>query len=223
MPKLFNSLKTSVLTLLIVVVMLVLVQLSTTLLKSFLVVDDSLTHAEALVVMAGSQEERLPAAAHLFKKGMAPKILLANDGVSAAFSQARHRNLYQVEWAEEELVKLGVPLEKIVKLPFYGSATIFDVLAVKKHLLQNGLEKIIVVTSDYHTRRTAWTFRYALKGHSVNISVFPARSYSVSSKGIVMEYVKLGYYLIKFGLLDLMPDIHEVNLRKAQPVKPFPG
>ncbi|KAB2889094.1 MAG: YdcF family protein [Desulfobulbaceae bacterium] len=202
------SLKIFILMGVIVILALTSVLVSSEICKNFLVVESCLTRADALVVMAGSREERLPAAADLYKEGMAYEILLANDGVSAAFSQDKQRNLYQVEWAEEELVKQGVPLNKIVKLPFYGSATMFDAIAVKKYLLQSGLQTIIVVTSDYHTRRTAWTFRHILKNTSIHFSVFPAKSYTVDSKGIAIEFLKLCYYQIRYGLLDLIPVIH---------------
>lgn len=205
--------KASVVILFIVMFMSGLIMVGAPLLKKGLIVDMPLQHADALIVMAGSQSERLPVAADLYKRGMAPRILLANDGVSAAFSPEKQRNLYQIEWAVEELVGFGVPREKIVKLPFYGSATMFDVLAVKKYLVQTGQEKIIVVTSDYHTRRTYWTFRHALKDSAVYISVFPAESNSVGAKGIVIEYVKLVFYVLKYGQLGLVPDAYEITLK----------
>ncbi len=206
--------KTSALIFLIAIFILVLIQVNAHLLKNILIVDSPLRLADALVVMAGSQSERLPVAVDLFKKGMASKILLTNDGVLSAFSREKQQNLYQVEWAEEKLVRLGIPSEKIVKLPFYGSATMFDALAVKKYLLKSGLKKILVVTSDYHTRRTFWTFSYVLKGYPVDISVFPAESISVGTKGIVVEYCKIVYYVLRYGLLGLVPEAHEVALKE---------
>jgi len=191
-----------------------LVHFATPFFKIFLIVDGPLQHADALVVMAGSQAERLPAAADLFNKGMAPIILLANDGVFSEFSPTYNRNLYQVEWAEEELVELGVPREKIVKLPYYGSATMFDVLAAKKYLLESGLKKIIVVTSDYHTRRTSWTFKHELGNYASDIFMFPAKSSGIGMKAIALEYVKLAYYVLKYGLLGIVPDMNEVTLKR---------
>ena len=159
-------------------------------------------------------KKRAPTAASLYHDGYAPLVILANDGVFSGWSIKYNRNLYQVEWAEEELVKLGVPREKIVKLPFYGSSTMFDVLAAKKYLLKKGLKKIIIVTSDYHTRRAYWTFRHELKGYTSDISVFPAKSTGIGTKDIAEEYAKYIYYLLRYGLLNMEPDMTEIVLKK---------
>jgi uncharacterized SAM-binding protein YcdF (DUF218 family) len=169
--------------------------------------------ADAIIVLAGSSNERLPAADQHFRERYTPLIILTNDGVLSGWSTKYNRNLYQIEWAEETLVGLGVPREKIVKLPFYGSSTVFDVLAVKKYLLKNSLKKIIVVTSDYHTRRALWTFRQVLKDSPSDISMFPVKSISVGMKDIALEYVKFVYYLLRYGLLDLVPDTKEIVLK----------
>ena len=174
-----------------------------------LTVSNPLARSEAIVLVGGGFKERAPAAAMLYRDGYAPLVILANDGVFSGWSTKYNRNLYQVEWAEEDLVILGVPRDRIVKLPFYGSATMFDALAVKRYLFKSGLKKIIVVTSDYHTRRVLWTFRHVLKEYTADIKVFPAKSFGVGARSLVMEYVKLGYYQLRFGLLGLEPEANE--------------
>lgn len=181
----------------------------------YLIVQTPLEKSEAIFLLAGSMKERLPAAAMLYRENYAPLVILANDGVLSEWSPEYNRNLYQVEWAEEELVDLGVPREKIVKLPFYGSATMFDVLAAKKYLLKNNLKRIIVVTSDYHTRRAYWTFRHELKNYTSDIFVYPAQSFGIGMRAITLEYVKFVYYVLKYGWLGLVPDLTEVTLKKS--------
>ena len=80
-----------------------------TLLEPFLVAVPTLTRADALVVMAGSRDERIPVAAQLYHQGAASRILLANDGIRSAWSPEHKRNLYEVEWARKQLLELGVP------------------------------------------------------------------------------------------------------------------
>lgn len=169
--------------------------------------------SDAIVLLAGAFQERAPAAAMLYRDGYAPKIILANDGVFSGWSTEYNRNLYQVEWAEEELVTLGVPRNRIIKLPFYGSATIFDALAVKRYLLKNNMKKIIIVTSDYHTRRALWTFKYMLREYSTDITIYPAISFGIGDNSLAMEYVKNGYYLLRYGMLGMVPDANEVLLK----------
>lgn len=181
-----------------------------------LVIQTPLMKSDAIILLAGNHKERAPAAAMLYRDGYAPRILLTNDGIFSSWSTKYNRNLYQVEWAEEELVNLGVPREHIIKLPYYGSATVYDALAVKRYLFKSGLKKIIVVTSDYHTRRAFWTFKHVLKSYTNDIAVYPAKSFGLSLKQRVLEYAKLAGYKIKYGLLGLIPEANEVALTTGQ-------
>jgi uncharacterized SAM-binding protein YcdF (DUF218 family) len=179
-----------------------------------LTLHDTPARSDAIVLLAGNHKERAPTAAMLYRDGYAPLIILTNDGVSSGWSARYNRNLYQVEWAEEELVELGVPREKILKLPFYGSSTMFDALAVKRSLFRSGMKKIIVVTSDYHARRALWTFRHALKEYTTDIAIFPAPSFGIGSRSLPLEYGKFGYYLLRYGLLGLVPEANELPAKK---------
>jgi len=167
--------------------------------------------SEAIVLVGGDFKERAPVAAMLYKDGYAPLVILSNDGVFSGWSTKYNRNLYQVEWAEEELVNLGVPRDRIIKLPFYGSATMFDALAVKRYLLKSGFKKIIVVTSDYHTLRALWAFNHALKPYTTDIMIFPVESNGVGARSLLVEYVKLGYYLLRYGMFGIMPQMVEIQ------------
>lgn len=177
-----------------------------------LTVHDTLAQSDAIVLLAGNHKERAPAAAMLYHDGYAPLVILTNDGTFSSWSTKYNRNLYQIEWTAEELIKLGVPREKIIKLPFYGSATIFDALAVKRYLFKSGLKKIIVVTSDYHTRRALWTFKHALEEYTSDVLVFPAKSFGISARTLTLESAKFGYYQLRYGLLGLVPDANEIPL-----------
>ncbi len=146
-------------------------------LDDFLRVESPLAAADALVVMAGSPHERLPTVADLYHRGTAPRILLTNDGISGAFSSAHQRNLYLVEWAEVDLLERGVPPEAIVKLDFIASGTVYDALNTRAFVrTDDAIQSLLVVTSDYHTRRTLWTFEKVFADDPVAIRIFPADS-----------------------------------------------
>jgi uncharacterized SAM-binding protein YcdF (DUF218 family) len=166
-----------------------------------------LEKTDAIVLLAGNFHQRAPAAAFLFRNGNVGKVILTNDGVFSGWSDKYNRNLYQIEWAEEKLVALGVPRERIVKLPFYGSGTIYDALAVKRYALSSGMHKMILVTSAYHMRRALWTFRKVFSGESVEVTAHPAVSGETSLKFKAAEAAKLVYYYVKFGLLGFVPRI----------------
>jgi uncharacterized SAM-binding protein YcdF (DUF218 family) len=162
-----------------------LIRISVPILEDFLVMDKPLPHADAMVVMAGSQSERLPAAAALFKKGTASNILLTNDGVLGAYSEEKQRNLYQVEWAESELLKMQVPKKAIVKLSYSSRGSIYDALNTRMVVREKAIKSIIIVTSDYHSKRSFWTFDKILRNNPVVIGIYP-----VKSKVVAMPYFK---------------------------------
>lgn len=178
--------------------------MSVSALEEFLIVDKPLAHADALVVMAGSQSERLPAAAALYKKGVAHNIYLTNDGVSSAYSMEKQRNLYQVEWAEYELMAMQVPEKAIVKLSHTSSGSIYDALNSRKAILDKGAKSIVIVTSDYHTKRSLWAFERVFRNHAVAIGVCPAKSKIVALPcyqkllPLSCELLKYCYYRCKY-------------------------
>ncbi|MBT1070289.1 YdcF family protein [Pelotalea chapellei] len=177
-------------------------------LRRMLTRHDTPVLSDAIILLAGSMKERVPTAARLYLSGYAPKVFVSDDGVFSSWSAEYNRNLYQVEWAEEELVKLGVPRQAIIKLSYLGSGTIYESMATKEEISRQGLRKIIVVTSDYHTCRAAWTFRHTLQGCLSEVRTFPARSYTVGRAGLFVEVMKVGYYQLRFGLLGLDPKAH---------------
>jgi uncharacterized SAM-binding protein YcdF (DUF218 family) len=193
-----DSRKSMIISFLFIVCTWALIRLSVLAMVNFLVVDKPLAHADALVVMAGSYSERLPASAKLYMEGKAPKILLTNDGIFSSWSEEKQRNLYQVEWAEDDLVHLQVPANAILKLTYTDSGSIHDALNARTAILAEGMKKIMIVTSDYHARRTLWTFEKVLHGYPVSIGVYPVKS-NIMSLPNYKKFMFLGQEMMKFA------------------------
>ncbi|KJS03111.1 MAG: hypothetical protein VR65_02385 [Desulfobulbaceae bacterium BRH_c16a] len=189
--------KTLLWSLAIIVLTLTVIQLGIPILEDFLIIDKQVPHVEALVVMAGSMPERLPAAARLFQEGISRKILLTNDGILGAWSEEKQRNLYRVEWAEFCLTKMQVPEEAVVKLAYSSSGSIYDAMNSRTEILDKGIKSIIIVTSDYHTRRSLWCFERVLRDHPVTIGVYPAKS-EVSTSSDCKKFLELCREMIKY-------------------------
>ncbi len=176
-------------------------------LEWILVADEPLDKADALVLMAGGERRlRLQALVDLYYKGVAPQILLTNDGIFSAWSDKHQRNLYQVEWTKELLLEQGVPNEAIVMLDYIESGSYFDALNTKTSALRDGaIDSLLVVTSHYHTRRTLWTFRQVFSDTDMMIGVYPVPkdpNYPGRYLHIyTTELVKLFYYWVRYGLL----------------------
>lgn len=178
-------------------------------LERWLVVRGGPERAQALVIMAGSPRERLPAAAHLYRQGAAPQILLTNDGILSAWSPEQQRNLYHVEWAELELLAAGVPREAIVILPFTASGTMYDARHAVAYARAQGLKSLLVVTSDYHTRRTLWCFQRAAGSEPLQLGVVPAQNGRPEPltwerrRTLLLEAIKFLWYQLRYEWPDL--------------------
>lgn len=208
--------------LLAIVLILAVAKTGVALLEDFLVVTRPLPSADALVVMAGSMNERLPVAARLFLEGVAPRILLTNDGIFSAWSAERQRNLYSIEWAEAELMNMRVPQDAIIKLPFSSSGSIFDALHCRKEILSRGIRSIVIVTSDYHTRRSLWIFERVLRDQPVAIGVEPAVSAVSTSPDLpkLLELSREALKLLYYTAVHRNPDLeHPSTARQGLTVR----
>ena len=80
-----------------------------------LIVERPLDHADVIFVLAGSGAyvERTRKAALIYKEGVAPKVLLTDDGARAGWSEREQRNPPYVELAKRELVAGNVPEDAI--------------------------------------------------------------------------------------------------------------
>lgn len=165
--------------------------------------------SDAIVVLAGSYRERVPAAAKLYERGYAPIILLTNDGVRGGWSRKYQRNLYQIERAEELLVDSGVPQERIVNLPFHGRGTVYDALVVRRYARTHSMTKLLLVTSDFHVKRTLWTFHCVLRDRPLEITVNGVTSEESGVFQDALEWMKMLYYRLRFGMLGLLPGVGE--------------
>jgi uncharacterized SAM-binding protein YcdF (DUF218 family) len=157
--------------------------------------------ADAIVLLAGGNGERVRAAARLYQSGLAPKIIMTNDGVLTRWSRNHQRNLYNVEWAREELLSLGVPAAALVQLPYASSGTIYDALVTHQYMATAGIRKITIVTSAYHSGRALWAFRRVMGSQRADISVVPVSSAAAGLRQKVSEIIKFDYYLLRYGLL----------------------
>jgi len=198
----------------IVLVTLVL-WLIATLGAKWLVVDEPVAHADALLVLAGATvyEERLQYAADLFREQRAQKILLTNDGQKGSWSRELQRNPTSVELAVGALEKQGIPSQMIEILPGIVRGTSDEAFAVRRYVRVHPTRSLIAVTSPYHTRRTAWTLRHLLEGEGVAVGIDPVPPTATTPKAatwwatpngwrtVATEFVKLPYYWFRYGFI----------------------
>jgi uncharacterized SAM-binding protein YcdF (DUF218 family) len=178
-----------------------------------LIVSAPLASADVLVVLSGSSAylERTHKAAEVFRQGRAPLVLLSDDNTRGGWSSAQQRNPYFVERARDELIKEGVPAEKIRIVPGLALSTRDEALLLKEYVLAQGFKSILVVTSGYHSRRALRSLRQSFAGTGITIGLEPAPIGSSTPysffwwlqpagwRNVGGEYVKLIYYWFKYG------------------------
>lgn len=175
-----------------------------------LIVDCELESADAVVVLAGSStyRERARHAAEIYARGRAPLVLLTDDGQRSGWSAERQANPLFHERAAEELLKSGVPAERIRVLPGVVTSTHDEALRVREFVESEGVRSLLVVTVAYQSRRARWTMERVLGASGVRIGVDapppgeespPASTWWLRGLGwklVPGEYVKLAYYVL---------------------------
>ena len=132
---------------------------------TFLHYEDSLQKSDAIFVLAGTHLERPLEAADLYKEAWAPRIVLTAgmpDAGVVALQQRGFEFPTPAEQARDVLVKIGVDADAIEVLPDQHDATAHEAATLSRLAAGRGWRRVIVVTSKYHTRRTALAMRRAV-------------------------------------------------------------
>jgi hypothetical protein len=175
---------------------------------SFLVVSDRLEHADLILLLNGDIARRPEHAAKLFHQGWAPVVMIARSEDSIPVKAGVYPNVTDTSIAA--LRKFEVPATAIVQLqPPGGVAHTFDeAKALLEYLHEHPARKVIIVTSDLHSRRARFIFRRVLAGTQSQIMLAPvsdlkygASNWWRSEDGVIgcqNEYIKLFYYHLRY-------------------------
>jgi uncharacterized SAM-binding protein YcdF (DUF218 family) len=170
-----------------------------------LIVEKPLDHADAIIVLSGSQayKERTARAAELFRQGLASRVMITNDGGKAGWSPSEQRNVPFVELEQRELIAGGVAPDAITVLPGIVSGTDDEAKALAREVDSDPLASVTIVTSAYHTRRALRTFEKILAGKNVEVGIMHApanpspTTWWLRPRGwtsVAAEYVKSAVY-----------------------------
>ena len=132
------------------------------------IIEDPLGKADALIVLSDDNfyADRATRAAELFREGKAPLIV--------ASGRRLRPNAGIAELMEHDLIERGVPKEKIVRLPQDADSTREEAEAVLRLVKERKWHSVILVTSNYHTRRARYIFRRVFP-QGIEVSVASAR------------------------------------------------
>jgi uncharacterized SAM-binding protein YcdF (DUF218 family) len=138
------------------------------------VVSDPVAPADFIFLLNGGTAARPPHAAALYHRGLAERIFIAR----AAEPVPQLRDVYpsQTEAAVLVLERAGVPREAVLILDGGAgtTSTAEEARLLAAFLRRHPAERVLVVTSDYHTRRTRWHLRRELRGTDVELRMAAA-------------------------------------------------
>jgi len=172
----------------------------------FLTVHDRLERADAIFVFGGDPDIRPFAAAALYRRGWAPRVLV--PGMETGKLAAIGMVPTQTQLFTGVLRHEGVPDSAVMVLSMAGgtTSTTDDVAVLRDWIRRTGARRVIAVTTDYHTRRARFALRRGLKGMDVRVMMHgvPARGYDAtnwwrSESGLVTyvnEYLKFARYVV---------------------------
>jgi uncharacterized SAM-binding protein YcdF (DUF218 family) len=170
------------------------------------IVNDPLSKADAIVVLGGGPETRPFEAARLFHLGLAPKILLMHPKPSPATELGLMPS--EADLARSILLKQGVPAGAIFVTADIVTNTFDESVAVRHWARTNNVQRIIIATDVFHTRRVRWLFNKQLQTTAIRVQVdaTPVHEYTTSDwwqheQGVIAfenEVLKFAYYRVKY-------------------------
>lgn len=161
------------------------------------IVDEPLEKAQAIVVLGGDDVDavRVRHAVELYRAGWAPKIVLSGAQIRPYLNES--------ELMARDAREAGAPAEDLIPAPTGAGSTLEEALKLRRIFAEHKFRKVIVVTSNFHTRRSRTIFRaiYQKQGTDTIFSAapdpaFPPDRWWQEREGrgaIVFELIKLVY------------------------------
>jgi uncharacterized SAM-binding protein YcdF (DUF218 family) len=118
------------------------------------IVEDTLERADAIMVLSDDNfyADRATRAAEVYRQGLAPIVVASGRRLRPYAGIA--------ELMEHDLTERGVPKDKIVRVAHDADNTKDEAQALGQLAAQRKWRSVIVVTSNYHTRRARYVFTH---------------------------------------------------------------
>lgn len=132
------------------------------------VVEDTLERSDVIVVLSDDNfyADRATRASQIYRQGLAPIVVASGRRLRPYAAVA--------ELIEHDLVERGVPKDKVLRVAHDAANTREEAKALAQIAKQRKWRSVIVVTSNFHTRRARYIFRHVFP-EDVRIRVTGAR------------------------------------------------
>jgi uncharacterized SAM-binding protein YcdF (DUF218 family) len=160
--------RAALVTVLLLAALLALAPLAFSAIGKWLMVDDPLQPARAVVVFGGQLPFRAMEAASIYKQGFTHEVWLTQGGVfpeDLAVARLGIDKPAEYFYNRQVLEHLGVPADSIRLLDGRNINTAEEVRTIARELKARGGDRVILITSKYHARRVKVLWR-VLAGQS---------------------------------------------------------
>jgi uncharacterized SAM-binding protein YcdF (DUF218 family) len=175
-------------------------------LGNFLCVEEPLEHSDIIYVLGGDFATRIPRAAELFKLGLAPRIVIPYEYFERPTPGMEHFSNLSIRLLREAGVPDGSIFLWKVQSGVTSTADEMRALALYAQTFAH-ISRIIVVTSNFHSRRARYTANRMLSaGTTIQVSGVPPSGWNISGwwhdplgrQMVTTEWKKLLYYYPRY-------------------------
>ena len=160
------------------------------------IVSDTVTGADAAVVLGGGLDVRPFAAADLYRKGLVKKVLIsqvADDNLVTIGIVSSHTELNR-----QVLLRLGVPADAIETFGAANRNTQDEAVALREWVKQNGVSAFIIPTEIFSARRVQFIFRRVLSEQTRRIEVLTLEP---------PQYTRANWWQTETGLIAFQNEV----------------
>jgi uncharacterized SAM-binding protein YcdF (DUF218 family) len=180
---------------------------------NFLVVADARDPADAIVVLGGGDPARPFEAVQLYKAGLAPWVVVTTERPPRIFEQLQKDGIV-LNQTFENYVKViagyGVPEDHVLRIETPVTSTIDEMQSIGEFARKRGWKRLLIVTSNFHTRRARMTARHILEPE-IHVGVVPssaqdsfdpstwwetqsdARTFAIEAEKLVTYTLRIGW------------------------------
>ena len=127
-----------------------------------ILVVDAPEPSDVIIVLAGETDSRPAHALELLNQGLAPRVVIDVPAETKVY------DTMQIELAKRYIERLP-SAASIGICPIWGLSTRAEAHDVANCLANQPVRRVLIVTSDFHTRRSLSIFRHQLPGKSFSI------------------------------------------------------
>ena len=128
----------------------------------FLVVDQP-QPSDAIVVLAGETNVRPARALELLRQGVAPHVFLNVQARDVIYDQR------MIDIAQKYVASLP-EANRVSVCPVFGLSTFAEADDTSRCLQSMGAHRVLIVTSEFHTRRASTIFRHRLPQYQFSVA-----------------------------------------------------